>query len=349
MSNLNDRTWKPFFIEQIAEIVSGRDIYEDERISGDTPYVSSSSVNNGVCHFVGNVNETLEDRYISVNRNGSVGYAFYHPYKSLISNDCRKIRLFHNNKYVALFICVQITSQRMKYNYGYKMGTSRIKRQIILLPVDEKGSPDYEFMERYVKEHETRVLKQYCNYVRNAMKQLKNNDVIPTLNDVEWKPFKLTDLFEIKPGKRLTKAEMTPGNVPFLGASEANNGITAFVGNSNESEDSNVLGVNYNGSVVANFYHPYRCLFSDDVKRFKLKGREGNKYVYLFLKIALLQQKIKYSYGYKFNESRMNKQKILLPIDDDGKPDFDYMERYVKNVVVSKYRQFLSYKEIELK
>ncbi len=325
MSNLNDRTWKPFFIEQIAEIVSGRDIYEDERISGDTPYVSSSSINNGVCHFVGNVNETFEDRYISVNRNGSVGYAFYHPYKSLISNDCRKIRLFHNNKYVALFICVQITAQRMKYNYGYKMGTSRIKRQIILLPVDEKGSPDYEFMERYVKERETRVLKQYCNYVRNVMKQLKNNDVIPTLNDVEWKPFKLTDLFEIKPGKRLTKAEMTPGNVPFLGASEANNGITAFVGNSNESEDSNVLGVNYNGSVVANFYHPYRCLFSDDVKRFKLKGREGNKYVYLFLKVALLQQKIKYSYGYKFNESRMNKQKILLPVNDDGKPDFDYM------------------------
>ena len=34
------------------------------------------------------------------------------------------------------------------------------------------------------------------------------------------------------------------------------NGITNFVSNSNDSLDSNVLGVNYNGSIVENFYHP---------------------------------------------------------------------------------------------
>jgi len=348
MLKLNDKTWAPFFIEQIAEVISGRDIYEDERTLGNTPYISSSSVNNGVCHFVGNVNETLESRYISVNRNGSVGYAFYHPYKSLISNDCRKIRLYHNNKYVALFVCVQITAQRMKYNYGYKMGTSRVKRQIILLPTTEKGVPDYDFMEEYVKERETAVLDRHCRYAQKAITQLGNEEMIPKLGDVEWKTFSLSDIFDVKPGKRLTKAEMKPGNVPFIGASETNNGITAFVENSNESEDCNVLGVNYNGSVVANFYHPYRCLFSDDVKRFKLKGREVNKYVYLFLKVALLQQKVKYSYGYKFNESRMNKQKILLPVDDSGHPDFNYMERYVKNIVVRKYRQYLSCIEKEI-
>ena len=72
---------------------------------------------------------------------------------------------------------------------------------------------------------------------------------------------------------------MQSGTKPFIGASDSNNGVTAFVGNTNASEDRNVLGVNYNGSVVENFYHPYTCIFSDDVKRFVL--RKQNIFTYL--------------------------------------------------------------------
>ncbi len=54
---------------------------------------------------------------------------------------------------------------------------------------------------------------------------------------------------------------MKKGNKPFIGATDSNNGITAFVSNTNTSEDSNILGVNYNGSVVDNFYHPYKAIF----------------------------------------------------------------------------------------
>lgn len=134
----------------------------------------------------------------------------------------------------------------------------------------------------------------------------------------------------ISPGKRLTKNNMVDGNKPFIGASDSNNGITAFVSNSNISEDSNILGVNYNGSVVENFYHPYTCLFSDDVKRFRLKSIEGTKYHYLFFKTVILQQKCKYAYGYKFNEQRMQKQIILLPVNTSELPDYDFMEQYIK-------------------
>lgn len=58
MLSLQDRDWKDFFIEDVAEIKSGHDIYEDERLTGDIPYVSSSSVNNGICHFVSNITES---------------------------------------------------------------------------------------------------------------------------------------------------------------------------------------------------------------------------------------------------------------------------------------------------
>lgn len=102
-----------------------------------------------------------------------------------------------------------------------------------------------------------------------------------------------------------------------------------------------MLGVNYNGSVVENFYHPYTCIFSDDVKRFKLRNTNGNEYIYLFLKTAILQQKSKYTYGYKFNEKRMQRQLLLLPATDDGTPDYAYMEQYAKKLFEHLKLQYL--------
>lgn len=154
----------------------------------------------------------------------------------------------------------------------------------------------------------------------------------------------IEDIFDISAGKRLTKADMTAGNTPFIGASDSNNGVTAFVGNDNISADENILGVNYNGSVVENFYHPYRCIFSDDVKRFRLKNSVGNEFKYLFLKTIILQQKAKYTYGYKFNETRMRRQKIFLPVNEVGLPDYDFMEAYIaaiENRILQRYRDFV--------
>ena len=151
--------------------------------------------------------------------------------------------------------------------------------------------------------------------------------------DREWEKFYIggnEGIFQILSGKRLTTADMDSGTIPFVGATDSNNGVTNFVGTVNNTLDQNVLGVNYNGSVAEAFYHPYQCVFSDDVKRLHLKGREDNKYVLLFLATVIKQQKVKFTYGYKFNANRMNRQIILLPINSEGEPDFDFMEQYIK-------------------
>jgi len=41
----------------------------------------------------------MESNCISVNRNGSVGYAFYHCYEALYGNDTRKLNPVIKNKY----------------------------------------------------------------------------------------------------------------------------------------------------------------------------------------------------------------------------------------------------------
>lgn len=110
-----------------------------------------------------------------------------------------------------------------------------------------------------------------------------------------------------------------------------------------------MLGVNYNGSVVENFYHSYVSIFSDDVKRIKWKNESiANKYTYLFLKQLILQQKEKYAYGYKFNGSRMKRQKIFLPVDNNEKPDHDYMKKYMQIQEIKNYHDLISYFNIQL-
>jgi hypothetical protein len=165
--SLNQKEWGEFFIQEIAEIISGQDIYARERIEGNTPYVSATANQNGIGYFVDNENKTLESNCLSVNRNGSVGYSFYHPYKALFGNDCRKLRLKKSNKHIGIFISQQITRQKGKYGYGYKMGTARLKRQKIMLPINKIDEPDYEFMENYIKNLEYRKLSEYLEFKNN--------------------------------------------------------------------------------------------------------------------------------------------------------------------------------------
>ena len=82
--------------------------------------------------------------------------------------------------------------------------------------------------------------------------------------EISWKDFWIEDVCEIKSGVRLTKSksENWIEEDHFAGPCwNSDNGVTAFVSNKNKSLDVNVLGVNYNGSVVENFYHPYEAIF----------------------------------------------------------------------------------------
>ena len=160
-------SYKDFFIQEIADILSGHDIYERERIDGQIPYITATANNNGIGYFVANINETLEENCLSVNRNGSVGYCHYHPYKALYGNDTRKLRPHVPNKYISLYISEAISSQRCKYGYGYKMGTGRLKRQKIMLPVTSDGNPDWAYMEAYMRGIESIALLTAIKHFAN--------------------------------------------------------------------------------------------------------------------------------------------------------------------------------------
>lgn len=342
--DLENIEWKEFVLGNLFTIKRGKRLIASNRKNGNIPYYSAASTNNGLTDFIKNP--------LFIEKNKIIVTTFcdsYYVEGSFTASD--EITMMSNknlNKYCARFITRIITSNQKKYAYGRKAFSERLEKQIIILPSTPENKPDYAFMEQYMRTIEEEKTYQYYNYIKNRFKQIKDFKKTVPLDKKEWGSFKIEKIFKVKPGKRLTKANMKKGEKPFIGATDSNNGITQFVSNTNTSEDSNVLGVNYNGSVVENFYHPYKAIFSDDVKRLSFREVKGNKHLFMFVKCQILKQKKKYQYGYKFNGKRMNNQKILLPINYDQKPDYTYMENYIKQVEYTKLKQYIEFKEMKV-
>lgn len=328
--SLKDREWKDFYLTDFFIPARGNQNRMSYLKSGKIPLVSAKNVNNGYKDFVEKGNAlTYPGDILTLNNDGEggAGIAYYQPTPMYLDTHCTAlIPRIQLDKYQLQFIATSITKQRNKYGHGYSLNNQRISIFRLMLPVDLKGNPDLLFMSDYMREKEQELLKRYKSYLKIDEKEHNNH------KPSAWMPFKIEELFHIYPGRRLTKSDMVMGNRPFIGATDSNNGVTNWVGNNNDSLDKNVIGVNYNGSVGEAFYHPYECIFSDDVKRLHLKHVDNSKYIALFIKTCIVNQKKVFGYGYKFNGERMNRHSIVLPVTEKGIPDWDYMDNYMRRV-----------------
>lgn len=336
---LDSVEWGEFFIGgktglfDITSTSSGIDKNKLNQSEGNIPYITRSEENNGINLFVSDEQNSKYQKdtggVITIGLDTQT--VFYQPQEFYTGQNIQILKNEKLSKFSSLFIIPLLKIQMEKFNWGGNGATlTRLKRTRIVLPIDSYGNPNWKFMEDYIKQEMKKQSQRVITYYKNKLMKL-GFELLDL--EVEWKDFWMEDILDISSGVRLTKADQVGGDMPFIGASDANNGVTEFVGNTNKSLDSNVLGVNYNGSVVENFYHSYECIFSDDVKRVKFKDKEyGDEFTYLFLKQMILLQKNKYQYGYKFNAKRMSRQKIMLPIDKNGEPHWEYMSNFVKKL-----------------
>ncbi|MFS9354975.1 restriction endonuclease subunit S [Streptococcus oralis subsp. tigurinus] len=336
--------WKTFrFTEVFQEIQRGKRLTKANQTDGPKPYISSTSENNGVDAFIGNETgvRKFED-VLTIANSGSVGSIFYQQFEFVASDHVTALKSENADKYAYLFLSTVVKRLEEKYSFNREINDTRIKREKVILPADKEGNPNFQYMSDFVKKLELDKAKEVLEYIYIYIRV--KNILEEKVCEISWKDFWIEEICEIKSGVRLTKANQEIGLRPFVGASDSDNGVTAFVSNTNKSLDANVLGVNYNGSVVENFYHPYEAIFSDDVKRLQWKDEiYGNKYTYFFLKQMILSQKIKYAYGYKFNGERMKRQKIMLPVTKTGLPDYDYMTSYMKKQELEQIFKILNY------
>ena len=167
MKQLNELKWKAFDIHEVfPDVKRGKRLKTEDHIKGNMAYVSSSSLNNGVDSFIGNKDGVrMFENCITLANSGSVGTAFYHPYKFVASDHVTKLKNVTFNKYIYLFIVTIANRLSEKYSFNREINDKRLGREKIMLPIDENGQPDYSFMETYMKAVEKRLLTQYKAYL----------------------------------------------------------------------------------------------------------------------------------------------------------------------------------------
>lgn len=344
---LTDRKWKEFFIDDVFNVngtITTKP--QDLVLGGNTPRITCASTNNGLDDLYKN-NPTEKGRVITID-SATVGFTSYQGYDFIATDHVEKISLKYvkMNVYIGLFLKQAIDNAIMqKYNYGYKFSQTRIRKQKILLPINDKNEPDYQFMEDYIKEIMHKKRQEYIDYAKGKSEQNSTEQIIP-LYSKKWKEFFVVDIFpSIQRGKRLIKDKQVSGNVPYVSSTAMNNGVDNFIqyDSSKMRKYQNCLSVANSGSVGASFYEPFEYVASDHVTH--LKNDNFNRNIYLFIAAMTNRWSQKYNFNREINDPRISREKILLPVNNKDEPDYAYMEQYVNNILMQKYNDYLEYAE----
>lgn len=347
MQSLDEKTWDAVQVDSFADVMSGKDIYASERVDGERPYVTAGTANNGIGYFVGNDNNSVDSHVISVNRNGAVGEAFFHPYNALFGNDCRRLKVRESvADDTQQFIAVAIKEQKDAFSYSRKLGTGRLQRLCVMLPVTDSDEPDYSYMAEYIQQKRDTMLAKYRAYVEERIAELGEVAEIPALDEKEWKPIAIGLQFNLCRGRESKSTIVEGGKLPFVSAKKTDNGYRMFVEPTKTKIDGNTISLNNNGDGGAGFgyYQPYQ--YTVDVNTtalIPLPHVPMNPLIGLFWVSCFSWMHAYFGNARTLSNKRAEVTKIMLPVTDSGEPDYEYMEQYVKNMMLRKYRQYLSF------
>lgn len=147
--------------------------------------------------------------------------------------------------------------------------------------------------------------------------------------------FDFNELFEYSRGTRLIEEKQVPGEVAYISSTKKNNGISSYISPpDNMVIYENQMTLSNSGSVGYLFFHEYPFVASDHVTVIGLKDQTVmlNKEIALYLKPILESMKYKYNFGREISDSRLGKEKVLLPVNDDDTPDWDYMVKTIRQL-----------------
>lgn len=330
---LDNVEWKEFYFSDIFEQIYIAPSSDSNKLEkGEVVFIGRSSTNNGLQDFVEvNGKKIIKGNCITISMVGEPR-AFYQVYDFTCSQN---ILILRNDKYLNKNISLYLSSlidnylKSKGYGYGYPVGLKRVLRNKLLLPITSDGSPNWQFMEDYIKQEMKAQSQKIITYYENKLMKL-GFELLDL--EVEWKEFFFTDIFkEIKRGKRLTKSNQIDGNIPYVSSTGINNGVDNFIGNDEKVRKyANNLSLANSGSVGSCFYHKYEYIASDHITA--LTSDYADEYVYKFMSTIISRLEEKYSFNREINDKRISREKLFLPIDKNDEPHWKYMSNFIKEL-----------------
>ncbi|WP_417903938.1 restriction endonuclease subunit S [Campylobacter sp. LH-2024] len=308
--SLDSVEWKEFKISGIFEIVNSKPYHKTSLQKGFTPYITRTSFNNGLECCVKSDGLKINPRN-TISLGAENADFFYQELEYITGNKMYYLKNKNINRYTGLFLVKMLQSSIKNCGFGYGKGLTgtRLKNRALLLPVDSKGDPHWQFMEDYMKTIEQKYIEDILNYYNKKLldnlmtgggdtscsnlsfrdKSIFIEDGLMKialenlkLEDVEWREFKISDVFEIYTGALINQNEMQQGKFPRITATDLNNGIAFFTDDlkhKNFRTLENFISISFLGSV---FYHKSKVSLDMKIHGIKIKNKELNYNIALF-------------------------------------------------------------------
>lgn len=351
---LNDREWRDFAVPYVFQkIQRGKRLKKADHVSGVVPYVSSTANNNGVDDYIEATKGTrVFENCISLANSGSVGTAFYEPFTFVASDHVTSLKCDNANEYIYLFLTAVLEQQSSNFNFNREINDLRIKKMRIMLPVTDTGEPDYQFMEDYVRELMAIKRKQYRDFVERRLTELgadvKNigGGYKQSLESREWSVFLVGDLFSVKRPSARNKDNYEEGRIPFVASGAVNNGVMKYCKPYEDEllDEANCITVSpVDGS---SFYQPFPFLGRGGAGSSVLLLHTNGLNLYSGQFIARMIYNTcsaKYTYGHMGNKDSIKRERIMLPVTENGKPNYEFMEEFGRKMMLDKYSQYLAF------
>ena len=342
--------YKPFKIggnEGIFNISTGRDIIINRTQNGDIPLVSHQHENNGIVKYIQklpnrrifNYKDTiaLADRGVFFSSTKKENLYIGTRVKALTFKDGEK------SEEIRLFFVVAINKLQVLFKEYLTNATDKLPELVIMLPVKDDSSIDYDCMESYVRKIKRGVIKDFSGYLlENGLQDYalteKEKNVVAKFesSSVLYKTFKLGEgeqrLFDIStPPKRFNANTVTfGGKYPYVVRSSLNNGIRGYI-----TQDIKYLNeaktISFGQDTATIFYQERPYFTGDKIKIMKYRDCELYPELACYLLTTMRKAFQNFSWGQaSFDENVLKNVEITLPVNDNGEIDYDYIAAFVK-------------------
>lgn len=171
----------------------------------------------------------------------------------------------------------------------------------------------------------------FSNQLKSAVSQQPSKVASSpiSLNTEEWELFKISNLFTITGTKTTPIRDLQyigHGKYPYVTTKATNNGVRGFF----DTMTEDYYGVLTIDSAVCGYcsYQSMPFSASDHVEKLIPKF-EMDIYVAMFFVTIFNVEQYRYNYGLKCSQARLKEAEIRLPVDSEGKPDYNFMREYI--------------------
>lgn len=326
--------WGEFKVGELFDVkLSDGDNKPKKLPKGNIPLVSAGTTNNGIVGYFESDTIIFPAGSLTADMFGQV---FYQPNDFQTVSHGRVNILVPKQELspkIGHFIVTILNNVCKKYSFTEMLTSKKLQAEAIPLPLKQGTNPtdytqediDWDYMENFMSRVQDAAKKRLANLPEPRQKSKTPVDVS------KWGEFKVGELFDMFPGRRLKKGDFEDGDIPFVMASSYNNGVVTTLSNP-ISMNENFLTADIFGNV---FYQKELVGYGDDNCGLKLKYRDGRPNEYLFLATMISSISVQASFTNKLRGTWYIEQTILLPLKpyqgdySQEDIDWDYMESFM--------------------